>query len=137
MARSDETRVVVLVVDDDVSMGRAIGREIMREFACREAHTFAEAFEVLVAEPCVGAVVSDLDLGGGPSGLDFLDVVRSRVPGCARILVTGSPLAEGDRSRLMGTGLAHHIVSKPWPPGAVRVLVRSELAARGTRTVKD
>lgn len=127
------TELVVLVLDDDPFMRKAIGREIEREFPCVEAGTFDDAIAFLGLDRRICAVVSDSDLGLGPSGEEFLTVVRSRLPAAARILVSGSPLTEEARDRMLSAGIAHHIVAKPWRPGVVRALIRSELLARGVR----
>lgn len=88
---SDSPRVV-LVVDDDVQIRRAVRRALERVFSVVEAATHQQAMSLLAGRAFHG-VVTDLDLGEGPSGATLLSEARASSPQSRRILMTGNASA--------------------------------------------
>lgn len=111
----------VLVADDDDGIRRLIAHELSRAgFAVIEVAGYDDAIAVLGAED-VCAVVSDYDMGPGPSGVTLLSYVRDHDPSRARVLVSGSSAREF--AGFVRAGIAHTFVQKPWPRGVIAQVV--------------
>jgi CheY-like chemotaxis protein len=122
---SGPSRPRVLVVDDDAPVARALRRELTSEFEVLVALGPEPAAAALAGAPDLAAVITDLVMNG-PRGLEVLREAVERVPGCARILLSGTPDAP-EVQRALDAGLAHGFVAKPWTPGEIRATVRSAI----------
>jgi CheY-like chemotaxis protein len=82
----------VLIVDDEPLI-RAYARDIVEEagYAATEAKNATEALHVL-AEVRVDVVVTDIELGGGPNGLELTEVIRQKWPKIALVVMSGQVL---------------------------------------------
>jgi DNA-directed RNA polymerase specialized sigma24 family protein len=80
-------------------------------------------------QPDLGVIVTDLDMGIGPSGIELLEVVRLRAPAIVRILATGSPLPQAQIEAILQGGLVHEFLAKPWRFGELSRRVRLHLAS--------
>lgn len=110
---------LVLVVDDDALVRRVLVRELRASFTVHDVGSYAEAAEELGARGGeLVAVVTDLHLDAGRTGIELLEVVASRWPLCARVLVSGNLDAAAIRSLELAE-TAQRALAKPWPPGAV------------------
>ncbi|MBM3635015.1 MAG: response regulator transcription factor [Actinobacteria bacterium] len=81
----------VLLVDDDPLMTRLL-RDVLegKGFEVASAASAAEARDALVAfDPDIALV--DLELGGGPSGVDMAHLIHERHPGVVIIILTRYP----------------------------------------------
>lgn len=120
---------MVVVVDDDPLVRRCLARELRRDFQVLEADGPAAALEVLTLL-YVSAVVSDLDMDGNAlAGMKLLEQVQANFPGCARLLVSGSPDA------LAASAGADRFIEKPWRPGEVVAAVRTLLETSSTPSI--
>ncbi len=105
---------VVLVVDDDPNVLKALGRlELGRQFTLRFCDNSADAQHILDHEEVEVALV-DQHLGaGGPTGLDLLALLRERDADCFRIIFTGA--ADLDFAvNAINLGLIDAFLIKPW-----------------------
>jgi|GEM_PF-3873545 len=109
----------VLVVDDDASVRKLLERELSTSFEVISVADSEQAMAVLSEKGhALVAVVTDHDLGPGPSGLDLLEAVRrGRLP-CVRVLVSGDMHDELEAS-LAASEIADAAFGKPWPAMAV------------------
>lgn len=77
-AYSAQPPPIVLVVDDDASIQRALTRVLqMHSFAPLQATSIAEAVQTAEQHP-LDAVILDLGLRGAESGIDFLAWMRQQ-----------------------------------------------------------
>jgi CheY-like chemotaxis protein len=107
-----------LVVDDDPLIRRTLARELRPCFEVLDADHVTAAL-ARFATDAIDVVVTDLELGAGPSGIELLAEVRQRHPGCARILVSAimDPRAAQQSVR---DQISHVFIEKPWRLGEVR-----------------
>ena len=129
MDLSEHKPLVVLIVDDDASIRRALGGMLRKSgFTTVEATTVAGAIAATGQQP-LAAVVLDLSLDGGDSGLDFLAWLR-RHPDHDRtpvLILTGrTTLEAGDQDMI--SRYRAYVFYKPHP---ITVLV--EYLTRLTR----
>ena len=115
---------VVLVVDDESMVRRALQRELSAEFEVLEADGPAAALALLGSHGCkVVAIVSDLDMDGDRgAGLLLLARVAEELPTCIRILVSGSLAAQFGQMPH-----AEVTIAKPWTAGEIRAAIRQRL----------
>lgn len=103
----------VLIVEDDRDQRTALGLALqLRGFTVSEAAHFGgvvATFEGEDEDP--DAVVTDVHLGIGPSGMDVLRHVRRASPDADVLVVTGRATADGRRAAL-GLG-ARAYLEKP------------------------
>jgi two-component system OmpR family response regulator len=121
---------IVLVVEDDASLQRALGGLLQRRgFAPVEATTVASAIRAAEEHP-VNAVILDLLLDGNESGVDFLAWLR-RQPLYERtpvLIFTGRTMREGDAEELIRRYRAH-VFYKPHPITLLVEFLRSVTVA--------
>jgi CheY-like chemotaxis protein len=117
----------VLVVDDDPSVRRALVRVLATDgWAVSEVATAKDALRHLARHP-VDVLVCDQRMPS-MTGIELLEIVRTRWPRTARCLLT----ANASRSdfaasvRAIGRGDVQHFLRKPWNEhellGALRAL---------------
>jgi CheY-like chemotaxis protein len=107
---------IVLVVEDDASLQRALGGLLQRKgFTPVEAATVEGAIRGAEAHP-VNAVILDLLLAGNGSGVDFLSWLRqqSRYERTPVLIYTGRQMIEHDAEELILRYRAH-VFYKPHP----------------------
>ena len=93
----------VLLVEDDALVRQCL-REVLDETGVRvsDAASAAEALEWMAAEGVPDVLVTDLQLGSGPSGLALIAAARQRWPGVRAVLISGTAIEDpaldpGDR----------------------------------------
>jgi DNA-binding NtrC family response regulator len=116
----------VLVVDDEPGILRVLTRELSRDFEVQTARSPSEALGLWEGEGQVCAVVSDLHMGGGPTGITLLQEVQRRAPTCVRILVSAVERFDQVQDAL-ASGVVHRFLSKPWLDGQVLATLREAL----------
>jgi len=81
----------LLLVDDDPLMTRLLCEVLEQKgFEVDAAHSVASARDALLAfDPDIALV--DLELGGGPSGVDLAHLIHERHPGVVIIILTRYP----------------------------------------------
>jgi DNA-binding NtrC family response regulator len=106
--------VVVLVVDDDPGVGRALVRDLAalgRQAVC--VTTPLDAIKVLQSTPSrVEVALVDFDLNTS-DGLDLLSFLTKEYPAVRRVLMSGCVGLEV-LDRACETGHAHTAFAKPW-----------------------
>ncbi|MCC5872032.1 MAG: response regulator [Gammaproteobacteria bacterium] len=116
----------VLVVEDDIHIGRLVERILVREgFAVVRVMDVDSAWAVLEEPEVVDLLFTDVVLPGSSSGADLAAQLRERRPDLPIILTTGY-----DQSRISDhPGLLDTVAFLPKPFTAVQVrdLVRQEL----------
>lgn len=116
----------VLVVEDDVHIGRLVERILMREgFRVVRVMDVLSAWAVLEEPEAVDLLFTDVVLPGASSGADLAAQLRKQRPDLPIILTTGY-----DQSRISDyPGLLDTVAFLPKPFTAVQVrdLVRQEL----------
>lgn len=114
----ERKRPVVLVVDDDPLVLRAMSRELDAAFDVVTATGADAAADCLAAHEGLAAIVCDLNPGADGSGLFVLEVARGIQPSAARVLISGAATPDVVDGALR-LGIAHSFLSKPWEPGAI------------------
>ncbi|MGE5476524.1 MAG: response regulator [Bacteroidales bacterium] len=131
------TRIKVLFVDDDANILSGLKR-LMHGNSNFDAHFCLGGEEALtvMAGQHMDVVVSDMRMPN-MDGAEFLTQVRSRFPGCIRVILSGYADAE---SVLRTVGPAHLYLAKPCDPATLMqaiarpVALRRLLASEGLRT---
>lgn len=108
---------VVLVVDDEPLVRRALARELGAGYVVLEASGPVDALALLdQGAGRFAAIVTDLAMDGNPNagGLELLAEVARRWPLCVRVLVSGSLGTEHGQ-----IGAAHVVIATPWRTGEI------------------
>lgn len=101
--------VTVLLVDDE-PLVRMLIADALREAGARvvEAANGAEALAFLSSGQSVDLLLSDIQMPGGPSGMDLATHVRSHHPAMKVILISAAPpIGAADRADVL--------LPKPFP----------------------
>jgi two-component system nitrogen regulation response regulator NtrX len=121
----------ILIVDDEPNIRRMLGSLLRAEgYRTREAGTGRGAVaEVQGEEP--DAVLMDLYMGEGDSGLDVLPRIKEAAPDLPVVMMSGrASLADAVKATRLG---AFHFIEKPLSPEAVLLTLGSALELRKTR----
>jgi DNA-binding NtrC family response regulator len=113
----------VLVLDDDQLFRELVADELLGIFGVLACGTVQEALAALERNPDVVAVVADLRLDNGPSGAQLLSYVRRLLPGCRRVLVSGSAGAD-EVEEAIRKDSCQVFLHKPWGPGELLKAIR-------------
>ncbi len=118
----DETdRICLLLVEDDVLVRMTVALMLEDDgFRVVEAATAAEAQQLMQGGLNALVMVTDVDLGNGPSGMELADRLRSQQPDLAIIFITGRVASLAGR-RL---DLREAILPKPFEGSVLSRLVR-------------
>ena len=83
-------RICLLLVEDDVLVRTTLALMLEDDgFSVVEAATAAEAQQLMQGGLDTMVVVTDVDLGAGPSGTELADWLRPQRPDLAVIFITG------------------------------------------------
>lgn len=116
---------LVLIADDETNLRRMLGAVLVAEgFRVAEAAGGNEAIAaVQLRRP--DAVLLDLQMPGGPDGLETLERLVHEAPGIPVIMMSGrAGLQDAVKATKLG---AHHFLEKPLAPEAVLLTLRSAL----------
>lgn len=114
-------RICLLLVEDDVLVRMTVALMLEDEgFSVVEAATAAEAQQLMQEGLDTMVVVTDVDLGAGPSGTELADWLRGQRPELAIIFITGRTASLAGR-RL---DLREAILPKPFEGSELSELVR-------------
>lgn len=121
----------VLVVDDEVLTRIAMSEELRRAgYTVIEAGDAHEALAVLGGTARIDLVVTDLNMPGGLSGGDLVELIRADFPAIKVVMVSGQQPKEHVRE------LLHGFLSKPVSPaeliGCLRNLEEPESGLRAS-----
>ncbi len=121
----------VLIVDDEANLRRML--QALLEDAGHEVRAAASGAEALAAVPAFGpeAVLLDLVIGDGPSGLTVLEQLKAGDPDPVVIMMSGkATLADAVRATQLG---AFQFLEKPLSPESVLTTTRAALELAAAR----
>jgi DNA-binding NarL/FixJ family response regulator len=127
----------VLILEDEIVVALDI-KEILESlgYHCSVSHAYDSALESLANfQPHL--IICDINIGEGPSGIDFVKQALNRMPGLAVIYLT----AFSDREMVELAGKTHPVnyILKPWSDHQIRVSVEmafDQMAAGGKKSQK-
>lgn len=116
---------LVLVVDDEANLRRMLGAVLGAEgYAVAEASSGTAAVAA-VQRKRPDAVFLDLQMPGGPDGLETLERLTHEVPGVPVIMMSGrAGLQDAVRATKLG---AYHFLEKPLAPESLLLTLRAAL----------
>ncbi len=104
----------VLIVDDQPSLLNALRRTLSSDYAVVAVESAEEALAKLEGGVQFDAIVTDTNMPG-MRGPRLLDVVRTRWPDIARVIMSGDD--QGEAQVAYADGRAHEFLVKPWSSG--------------------
>ena len=111
----------ILVLEDEIIVALDI-KEILENlnYTCLVIHAYEAGLEAL-DEFRPQLMICDINIGDGPSGIDFVRQAQARMPGLAVIYLT----AFSDRKIVELAGKTHPVnyILKPWSDHQIRVSV--------------
>lgn len=114
-------RIAVLVVEDEPLIRMDIAAALEDEgFEVFEAANSAEAIDVIIHNPGIQALFTDIDMPGSMDGLLLAAFVRDRWPPIKIIVTSGHRTLEGGRLPVEGAFLP-----KPYRAAAVIASIRA------------
>jgi len=107
-------REYVIIADDNATVTEALSLLLERPGRTTIVCSDVESAEIMLGRAPVTHLVTDVQFSGafGYEGLHFLDRVRSRLPDCRIVLITGQP-SDALRTAAIEHG-AHAMLSKPF-----------------------
>jgi signal transduction histidine kinase/HPt (histidine-containing phosphotransfer) domain-containing protein len=129
-----EDKAVILIVDDEVSVQRALKRELRHESAVVLVAGSAQEALQLLEESSVDVVISDLRMPG-MNGIALLSEISERWPDVARVLLTGNADFP-DVVRAINEGNISYFLEKPWSREQLLLIVRQFLAQTTLRNAQ-
>ena len=136
-------RPVLLTVDDDRTVSRAVARDLRRHYGDRyrvvRAESGADALAVLRELTARGELTALLLADHrmpGMTGVEFLEQAMDLVPGAKRVLLTAYADTDAAIRAINDVDLDHYLL-KPWdPPEELLYPVLDELLEDWTRTTR-
>lgn len=123
---TDSDRICLLLVEDDVLVRMTVALMLEDDgFRVVEAASATEAMGLIQEGLEATVVVTDIDLGAGPNGLELADNLHSLRPDAAVIFITGRTASLAGRELMQKEA----VLSKPFEGSDLARLVR-ELAPR-------
>jgi two-component system nitrogen regulation response regulator NtrX len=121
----------ILIVDDEANLRRMVAAVLVAEgFRTAEAANGTEAIAT-VQRRRPDAVLLDLQMPGGPDGLETLERLSAEAPGLPVVMMSGrAGLQDAVRATKLG---AYHFLEKPLAPESVLLTLRSALALAKAR----
>lgn len=117
----DADLVCLLLVEDDVLVRTTLALMLEDDgFKVIEAATAPEAMHLMSSGLEAAVMVTDIDLGAGPNGLELADRVRELRPELAVIFITGRTASIAGRP----ANFREAILPKPFEGAALAELVR-------------
>ena len=117
----ETNRICLLLVEDDVLVRTTVALMLEDDgFCVVEASTASEAQRLMQGGLNAVVMVTDVDLGAGPSGMELADRLRAQRPDLAIIFITGRLASLSGRD----LKLREAILPKPFEGSALSQLVR-------------
>ncbi len=114
-------RICLLLVEDDVLVRTTVAMMLEDEgFHVVEASTAGEAQGLIRGGLQASVMVTDVDLGAGPSGPELADWLHGQQPDLAIIFITGRTASLAGRRR----DIREAMLPKPFEGSALSDLVR-------------
>ncbi|MBX5483590.1 MAG: response regulator [Myxococcaceae bacterium] len=117
---------LVLVVEDQPQIARAVARQLGSEFSVVLAKDAPSAIALAQEREDIAAVVSDWALGDGGSGVDVLEWFRRTRPAVPRVLFSAH--VPPDLGPQIVAGSVQRYVAKPPRPDELRDTLRELLS---------
>ena len=118
--------IYLLLVEDDILVRTTVAMMLEEDgFRVVEASTAAEAVQLMRNGLKALAMVTDIDLGAGPSGTELADQLRALRPDLAIIFITGRSASLAGRK----LGSQEAILMKPFEGSALSLLIRRMVPA--------
>jgi two-component system NtrC family sensor kinase len=114
----------LLIIEDHVEVGSITG-EVLRAsgFKVKLVESAEEALDVLETDKAFDAVLSDIVLGDGMSGLDAAPRIQSALPNAAVVMMTGY-----SEALARGATCGFPLVRKPFDQAEVVRVIQSAIA---------
>ncbi len=122
----------VLIIDDDPEFREDLAAALSPDFVCRFAATGEEGLGVISSDP-PDAVVLDLVIEGGRSGLDILPAIRKLDSNLPIIMATGRPSAETEAEAIRRGAL--YYVHKA--AGRAEIIAKLQKCTEVARTARE
>lgn len=121
----------ILIVDDEANLRRMVSAVLVADgYRTVEAANGTEAIAAVQRRRPDG-VLLDLQMPGGPDGLETLERLSAEAPGVPVIMMSGrAGLQDAVRATKLG---AYHFLEKPLAPETVLLTLRSALALAKAR----
>ena len=116
--RSRAAEQLVLVVDDNPLVRRALVRELSRDFIVITASSSSQARRILATQAHIRVVISDCRMDGSSAGAELLEEASVKYPEIGRILISGTADQE-QLQQLLDRRIAHAFFRKPWNRNAL------------------
>ena len=122
MSQADQSRLKLMVVDDEPDNLDLLYRTFRREFQVFKADGALSALKILDTEGEMAVIISDQRM---PlmNGTEFLSKTVDRFPDTIRILLTGYTDVE-DLVEAINSGKVFKYITKPWNPEQLKTVVQ-------------
>jgi serine phosphatase RsbU (regulator of sigma subunit)/CheY-like chemotaxis protein len=122
MSQADQSKLKLMVVDDEPDNLDLLYRTFRREFRVFKADGAIKALELLDKEGAMAVIISDQRM---PlmNGTEFLSKTVERFPETIRILLTGYTDVE-DLVEAINSGKVFKYITKPWNPEHLKAVVQ-------------
>ncbi|WP_413163848.1 SpoIIE family protein phosphatase [Capilliphycus salinus ALCB114379] len=122
MSRGEQSKLKLMVVDDEPDNLDLLYRTFRREFRVYKADSALKALEILQQEGEMAIIISDQRMPE-MNGTEFLSQTVERFPDTIRILLTGYTDVE-DLVEAINSGQVFKYITKPWGPEALKSVVQ-------------
>ncbi|NJR39392.1 MAG: SpoIIE family protein phosphatase [Leptolyngbyaceae cyanobacterium CSU_1_4] len=133
MTEADESKLKLMVVDDEADNLELLQRTFRRDFKVFLAESGFKALQILEQEGEMAIIISDQRMPK-MNGTDFLSRTVDRFPDTMRILLTGYTDVE-DLVGAINAGKVFKYIMKPWNPDDLAIVVQQ--AAETYRVLKQ
>jgi len=118
--------VHILVVDDEAMIVMTV-EEALRNagYAVESAHGVPEALAMLESMPEIAGIVTDINIGAGPSGWELGRQARQHNPALAVVYMSGASAVDYPAEGVPGSVM----VQKPFAPDQVVTAISTQLIA--------
>ena len=124
MGNSEEEKPQILVIDDESAITELLCELFGKEYGCTTAKSAEEAVSLLRREK-FNLVVSDINMGGGMSGIELIPQIHASAPDTVVVMISAEQTVESAIAA-MRVGAFDYIV-KPFDIKHVEVAVRRAL----------
>jgi serine phosphatase RsbU (regulator of sigma subunit)/FixJ family two-component response regulator len=122
MTRANQTKLRLMVVDDETDNLDLLYRTFRREFQVFKADSALRALQILEEEPEEMSIIISDQRMPKMNGTEFLSIAAERFPDTIRILLTGYTDVE-DLVGAINAGRVFKYITKPWNPDELTSVV--------------
>jgi CheY-like chemotaxis protein len=116
-----------LIVEDEptiMSLARSLSGDLGHETLT--AHNAIEALALVEGDTPIDLLFTDINLGTGPTGLEFAQTARGRRPDLKVLYTSGQAMTDGMMSTMVEGSL---FMSKPYTPEELQTSITAALQA--------